>query len=103
MGAELVRLGLLAPAAEPPRASATRPDAVAPVVLVGEAAARPAHDDVPELFDMLDERLADAVDVGDLRVGSDPDAIIDDAADVLGELAVDRRPDRADRLDRAGR
>ena len=41
---------------------------------------------------------ADAVDVGDLRVGPDPDAVVDHAADVLGELAVDRRPDRADRL-----
>ncbi len=35
---------------------------------------------------------------GDLRVGPDPDAVVDDAADVLGELAVEGRPDRADRL-----
>ena len=35
---------------------------------------------------------------GDLRVGPDPDAVVDHAADVLGELAVDRRLDRADRL-----
>ena len=29
---------------------------------------------------------------------SHPDAVVDHPADVLGELAVDRRPDRADRL-----
>ena len=47
---------------------------------------------------MIDDRLADAVGVGDLRVASHPDPVIDDAADVLGELAVHRGPDRADRL-----
>ena len=47
---------------------------------------------------MLDKRLADAVDVGHLRVGPDPDAVVDDSADVLGKLAINRRPDRRDRL-----
>ena len=98
MGAELVGLGLLAPAAEAAGRACARADAVAPVILVGEAAARPAHDDRPELADVLDQGAADAVDIGDLGIGPDPDAVVDDAADVLGELAVERRPDRADRL-----
>ncbi len=55
VGAELVGLGLLAPAAEPARALGARADAVAPVILVGEAAARPADDDRSELADVLDQ------------------------------------------------
>src|SRR5262249_34095453 len=46
--------------------------------------------------DVVDQLLADAVDVRDLRLGADPDAVVDHAADVLGELAVERGPDRAD-------
>ena len=53
--AEVVWFGFLAPAAEASRARCARPDAVAPVILVGETAARPAHDDMPELLDVLDQ------------------------------------------------
>ena len=76
----------------------TGPDAVAPVILVGKAAPRPAHHDMAKLLDVLDQLAADAVDIRDLRIGADPDAVVDHAADVLGKLAVDRRLDRADRL-----
>ena len=62
MSTELIRLGFLAPAAEPPRAAVARADAVAPVVLVGKAATRPADGDRPELSHLLDQAAADAVD-----------------------------------------
>jgi len=57
---------------------------------------------------VLHELLADATDVRDRRVLSDPDAVVDDAADVLGEVPVQFRPDRPDALagedlDRRGR
>ena len=56
VGAELVGLGFLAPAAESARTPVARADAVAPVILVGKAAARPADDDRPKLADVLDQR-----------------------------------------------
>src|SRR5262249_11852917 len=67
VGAELIRLGLLAPSAEAARPLRGGADPVAPVVLVGEAAARPSDDHRAELADVLDQGSADAVDVGDLR------------------------------------
>ena len=79
---------------------AARSDAIAPRrYLSAEATARPANDDGPELADVLDQGAADAVNIRDLRLGPDPDAVIDDSADVLGKLTVaGGRPDRADRL-----
>src|SRR5205807_10088301 len=38
-------------------------DSVAPVIAVGEAAARPADDRWLDLFHLVDERLADPIDV----------------------------------------
>src|SRR5262249_33320173 len=96
MGAEVVRLADFLPAAETPRPFLARPNAVTPVVLVREASARPAHDNAAQPLDVFDQVAADAVDVGNLRLGTDPDAVIDDAADVLGELAVEGRLDGAD-------
>ena len=60
-----------------------------PVVLVGEAAARPAEDGDVELLQRRDDVVADAARVGDRRVLADPDALVDAAAEVLGEVAVD--------------
>ncbi len=47
---------------------------------------------------MFNELAADAVDIRDLGFWADPDAVVDHAADVFGEVAVDGRLDRADRL-----
>ena len=47
---------------------------------------------------MLDERAANAVDIWHLGVPTDPDAVIDHAADVLGKVAIDRGLDGADGL-----
>jgi hypothetical protein len=96
VGAEVVRLGDFFPASEAARPLVARSDAVAPVVLVGEAAARPPHHHAAQPPYMLDQAAANSVNVGHFRLWADPDAVVDDAADVLGEVAVNRRLDRAD-------
>ena len=68
------------------------------MILVGKAAAGPAHDDVSELLDVFDKLGANAVDVGDLRIRPDPDPVVDDATDVLGKLTVDGGLDGGDGL-----
>ena len=75
-----------------------RADAVAPVVAVGEAAAGPAEDRRLDGFRRSDERRADTEGVRDLRVFADPDAVVDDSAEVLDEVAVDLGRDGADGL-----
>src|SRR5262249_35713553 len=86
-----------------PEVRATRaifagPDAVAPIVAVGEASTGPTDDARLDPLHRFDQRLSDAADVRDLRVFADPDAVVDHAAQVFGEMAVDFRSDSADRL-----
>src|SRR3546814_16002297 len=76
------------------RAFFARADAVAPVILVGEAAAGPADDGDVQLFERGHHVAAIAVGVGDFRIGADPDAVVGAAAEILGELALDRGLDR---------
>src|SRR6266851_9129473 len=64
-------------------------DAVAPVVGVGEAAAGPTQYGSLHGAHRVDERLADAIHVRDLRLFADPDAVVDHAAEMLDEVAVD--------------
>src|SRR5690606_39907251 len=66
-----------------------RSDAVAPVVLVGEAAARPAHHRHLQFLQRGQHVVAVPTGVGDFRVLADPDAAVDAVAQVLGELAED--------------
>ena len=47
---------------------------------------------------MIDERAADAAVVRHLRALADPDAVVDDAAEVLGEVPLDLWRDAADGL-----
>ena len=65
-------------------------DAVAPVVAVGEASAGPA-DRRPrgQAAAAVDERAPDAAGIGNLRAFADPDAVVDDAAEVLDEVPVE--------------
>jgi hypothetical protein len=74
-----------------------RPDPVAPVVDLAEAAAGPAdHGDV-DMAQRLDHVATIAADVRDIALFADPDAFVDAASEMLGELAVDVLGD-----DRAG-
>ena len=68
------------------------------MVLVREAAPRPPHDHRPEFADVFDQGSADAINVWNLRLRPDPNSVVDDAADMFGELAVKCRTDRGDRL-----
>src|ERR1039457_5654860 len=72
------------------RGREARTDAVAPIVTVGETAARPADDRRPDLAHRVDQRFPDATDIGDLRVLADPDAVVNDAAEMLDEVAMNR-------------
>src|SRR5205814_9940052 len=73
-------------------------DAVAPVVGIGEAAARIADDGCFDFFHVVDEVAAQTVVVGNFGFRADPDAVIDDAAEVFGEMAVDVGRDGAKRF-----
>ena len=64
-------------------------DAVAPVVLIGEAAARPAELRHLERFQGGHHVVAITPGVRDGRALPHPDAFVDAAAEVLGEMAVD--------------
>ena len=75
-----------------------RADAVPPVVLIREAAARPAqHRHMDGLHGLHDVR-ADAVHVGDIAVLPDEDTPVDAVAQVLREIAVDIPGNRPGRL-----
>jgi hypothetical protein len=71
------------------RALVARAHALAPVIVVGEAAAGPAHQRHLDGLQGRDHVVAIAPGVGDLAVLADPDALVDAASQVLGELAVD--------------
>nr|GEU28270.1 hypothetical protein [Tanacetum cinerariifolium] len=75
-----------------------RADAVAPVVFVGKAAARPAHQRHVHVLQRAQHVVAPSPRVRDLRLGTDPHAFVDAGAQVLGELAVDVLVDDGARL-----
>src|SRR5207249_1865684 len=97
-GGAILRRPRVGPEAGAARAVAGRADAVTPIVAVGEAAARPADHRRLDLPQVVDQRLPDATDVGDLRVLADPNAVVDDAPEVLDEVTVDFGRDGRDRL-----
>ena len=64
------------------------------MVFIGKTSARPAqhrHLDLPERGDDI---IADAARIGDRAVLAHPDALVDAAAEVFRELAVDVAVDR---------
>src|SRR5205823_3251499 len=64
------------------------PNAIAPVVFVGEAAARPAQHGHVDPAERLHHVVADAARVGNRRLLPDPDALVDTATQVLGKVPV---------------
>src|SRR5258707_1029745 len=108
VGAELIGVGILGgggrggffgcPKISAPRAFVAGTDAVAPIVTVGEAAAGEANDGRIDGAHVLDQLFADAIDVGDFGAFADPDAIVDYAAEVFGEVAVNVGGNGADRF-----
>ena len=86
------------PPAEPHRTRAARADAVAPVVRFGEASARPADQRNVRRPHFVDDEFAEPADVRYIGIRAGVDAVVDDAADVLGEHAVQVGRNPADRF-----
>src|SRR5699024_5772454 len=66
----------------------TGADAVAPVVLLGEATAGPAQVRDPQLSQCLHDVASDPTLVGDVGVLTDPEPSVDAPPQVFGEVAV---------------
>src|SRR5664279_5580307 len=64
-------------------------NSVAPVVAVGETTAGEANDRRLDLAHVFHKFASDAVVVGNLGILTHPDTVVDDAAEVLCEMAVD--------------
>jgi hypothetical protein len=65
-----------------------RANAVPPMVLIGEAAARPAKQGDFNRAQSLDDVIAHTACVGDIRILPDPDAAVDAAPQMLGKMPV---------------
>ena len=90
MGPEGIGLDHLSPVdVDLPRPLGARADAVAPVVIVGKAAARPAEIGAIQILQRRDHVIADSPRIGDRRVFPHPQAVIDAAAQMLHEVAID--------------
>ena len=100
---KLVRAHLIAlhapvpvvPPVDAPRPLLARANAVAPVVCLGKAAARPAHDAGIDLLKAVHKRLAPSAHIFDRAVLAHPQPVVKHAADMLGKVAVYVRADRA--------
>ena len=95
VGADLVGLGRPPGVVEPHRPLVARPDAVVPVVVGDEVAARIADERELQIADELEHVAAEPVVVGG-RVAGLVDAAVDGAAEMLEEGAVDPVVDVAD-------
>src|SRR5690606_15549423 len=72
----------------------SRADAFAPMVLVRKASARPADVRDAQRLERRYDVITDAARIGNIGVGADPNAFINAAPEVLGELAEDMSADR---------
>src|SRR4029077_18449246 len=61
-----------------------------------EAASRKAHNRRLDLAHLVDQFFADSFNVGNLGVLTHPHAVVDHAAEILGEVSVDVGRDRAE-------
>src|SRR4029077_8725830 len=71
------------------RALFNRAGSVAPVIAVCEAAPWKANNRGMDLLHFVDQVLANAANVGHLRVLTDPYAVVNHSAQILCEMAVD--------------
>src|SRR3954470_17917353 len=90
MGAEAIVLGDTAPMdIDPLRTLGARPDAIAPVIKIAKTAAGPADHRHMDFLERIHHILAIAADVGNFAVFPDPDAFINAAPQMFGELSID--------------
>src|SRR5512146_1421428 len=78
---------------DPAGALVVRAYTILPMIIVGKATARPTNDGWFHPAQGLDDISAKTSHVGDGRILADPDAVINAAAEVLGEMTVDIRVD----------
>jgi hypothetical protein len=71
-------------------------NSIVPVVVIREASARPAENGDSQLAKIFHSLLSVAINVGDGRIGSDPQAPVNATADVLGKMSVKVRANNAD-------
>src|SRR6185295_6778909 len=71
---------------------------VAPVVLIGKTATGIANHTWFKFFQVVDEGFANAVVIRNFRLLAHPDAVVDHAAQMLNEVAVDIRGNGSNRL-----
>src|SRR5205807_4421477 len=64
-------------------------DAITPVIAIGKAAAGKAHERRSDLPHFIYQCFADSVNVEDLRILTHPDAVVNHAAKIFREVAVD--------------
>ena len=86
------------PEVGPPGTLLARPDAIPPVITVSETAPWPTNDRRFDFSELLDQRAANAILIGNFGVFANPHAVINDAAKIFGEVSVDVGRDRAQRL-----
>src|ERR1019366_10079003 len=99
-----VRFGHAAPVGIDPYDSLVeRAETLAPVVLVGEAAAGPTDVRHLERLQRADNVVADAARIRDCGIRTDPDPLVNAVAEVFGELAEDVAVDLRSRLGRVNR
>ena len=65
------------------------PDSVHPVILVCKAAAWPAKDRNLDLSECIYDILSHAIDIGNVRVFTDIDSLVDAATQMLRKMSVD--------------
>ncbi len=97
MNAEAVVLHVFAPV-HVDALRALGADAVAPMIIVGEAAAWPAQNVDAQFFQIIDSGFSIAVDVRDGRVFSYPQASVDAGAEVFGKVSMKLGTDDANRI-----
>src|SRR2546426_135393 len=94
MRPEAVVLGVVSPMdVDGARPLGSRTDAVAPVIIIGKAAARPSQHGYADGFQVVHSLLAVAIDIRDARIPADPQASVNAGAEVLGEMTVQLRAD----------
>ena len=71
-------------------------DAVAPVIIVGEAAAGPAEHGYADRPQIVDSLFAISINICDLRIPADPQSPVNARTQVFGEMAVQLRSDRSE-------
>ena len=71
---------------------------VAPVVAIREASAGPADDGRFQALEVVNDSFPNAADIGDLRILSHPNAIVNAAAEMFREVSVNVRRDGSDLL-----